>query len=89
MCDPLLIASVCSSGTACNVYHRNESKDKICFYIESSRARLYHRKYREGGETMKRVIRSLVPVLLLLVIFPYAAADEPHKNVLIKIEGMT
>ena len=38
---------------------------------------------------MKRVIRSLVPVFLLLVIFPYAAADEPDKNVLIKIEGMT
>jgi hypothetical protein len=38
---------------------------------------------------MKRMIRSLVPVLLLLVIFPYATADEPDKNVLIKIEGMT
>jgi hypothetical protein len=38
---------------------------------------------------MKRMIRSLVPVLLLLVIFPYAAADEADKNVIIKMEGMT
>jgi len=38
---------------------------------------------------MKRMIRSLFPVFLLLVNFPYAAADEPDKNVLIKIEGMT
>lgn len=38
---------------------------------------------------MKRVIGSLVAVLLLLVIFPYAAADESDKNALIKIEGMT
>ena len=38
---------------------------------------------------MKRLIRFVVPVLLLFVVFPYAAADEPDKNVLIKIEGMT
>ena len=38
---------------------------------------------------MKRMIRSLVPAFLLLVIFPYAAADEPEKNVFITIEGMT
>ena len=37
---------------------------------------------------MKRLIRSLVPILLLFVVLPYAAADEPDKNVFIKIEGM-
>jgi hypothetical protein len=38
---------------------------------------------------MNRMIRSIVPVFLFLMIFPYAAADEPDKNALIKIEGMT
>lgn len=38
---------------------------------------------------MKRLIRSLFPVFLLFVVSPHAAADEPDKNVLIKIEGMT
>ena len=38
---------------------------------------------------MKRMISSIIPVFLLLVIFPYAAADEAEKNVLIRIEGMT
>ena len=38
---------------------------------------------------MKRLIGCLVPCTLLFVVLPYAAADEPDKNVLIKIEGMT
>lgn len=38
---------------------------------------------------MKRLISCLVPVVLLLVVLPRGAADEPDKTVLIKIEGMT
>jgi hypothetical protein len=38
---------------------------------------------------MNRLVTFVIPVFLLLVIFPYAAAVEPDKNVLIKIEGMT
>lgn len=38
---------------------------------------------------MKTIMRYLIPVLFVFLVLPYASANEPDKNVFIKIEGMT